>query len=256
MKRFLFVFLSLVFGITLFIFVLKQVGWQETWQVLALLSWWQFLLVALVTLIGFLLAAIRWQLILKSQSGHKIPFKKILRARAVGFSLSYLTPAVYFGGEPLRAVVLKEEDGISWDKNIFSIIVDKALELTINALVILIGVIYLFTYFALPNWLNFILISVLGFSLIGFYFFYSRAFRQKGFLTTLIDFFWLNKIKKIKGMAGNIQKIEGFISVFFSRQPKYLISAVVLSLASRFFSILSAWLIVIFLDVQSACFSF
>lgn len=250
MKKFLFIFLSLIFGISLFIFVLTKVGWQETWQTLNILSWSRFFSILIIASIGFLFSIIRWQIILKSQNHDKVSFKKTLKARMIGFSLSYLTPTVYFGGEPLRAIILKEESGVDWNKNIFSIIIDKALELTTNAFIVLVGIIYLLIYFALPNWLNYLLLGLFGFCLWASYFFYSRAFRQKGFFTTIINFFWLNKIKKIKGLTGNIQEIEKYISNFFSGQPKYLISAVFFSLISRFFSILAIWLIITSLGVQ------
>jgi len=250
MKRFLFISASLVFGVSLFVFVLKKVGWQEIWQTLAILSWPRFLLILLLALVGFLFSVLRWRTILRSQTKNKIPFRKIFRARAVGFSLSYLTPTVYFGGEPLRAVVLDEETEIDWDKNIFSIIIDKSFELTTSALVVLIGVVYLLVGFSLPAWLNYLLLALFGFCLGMSYFFYSRAFRQKGFFTTVFDFFWLSKVKKIKSITSDIQKIEKYISNFLSHQPKYLITSIFFSLTSRFFSILAIWLIITSLGAQ------
>jgi uncharacterized protein (TIRG00374 family) len=252
MKRFIFISLSLILGVALFIFVLQQVGWLAVRENLALLTTGQILLVALVSLTGFLFSVFRWRFILRSQAKSRLAFGQLLKARAAGFSLSYLTPTVYFGGEPVRALVFKEETKIDWNKNIFSVIVDKALELTINALVILIGVIYLFLYFNLPAWLKIILISVLFFCLWAIYFFYSRSLRKKGrgFLTDLIDFFWLDKIKKIRGISGDIKKIEEYIYDFFSHQPKHLIGAIFFALLSRLFSVSAAWLIVIFLGAQ------
>ncbi len=250
MKKFLFVSLSLIFGVGLFIFVLKKVGWQETWQTLTILSWPRFFLILAFSWIGFLFSVVRWRIILRSQERRKISFRKILKARAIGFSLSYLTPTVYFGGEPLRMFVLEEETGVAWEKNVFSIVIDKAFELTNNALIVLIGIIYLLISFSLPNWLNYLLIALFGFCLGMSYFFYSRAFRQKGFFTTIIDFFWLSKIKKIRGFTSDIQKIEQCISNFFSHQPKYLIGAIFFSLISRFFSILAIWLIIISLGAE------
>ena len=141
MKKFLFFFSSLVFGLALFIFVLKKVGWSEIWAVLTILSVGQFSLIVFILLFGFLICLWRWRMILRSQGYLTISWSALCRSKTVGFTLSYLTPAIYFGGEPLRVMILKEENGVDWETNIASIIIDKALELTINTGIILIGLI-------------------------------------------------------------------------------------------------------------------
>ena len=250
MKRFIFVFGFLAFGITLFIFILSKVGWQEIWQNLIILSLPRFLFILGIALAGFLFHVFRWQIILKSQSVKKISFKKLVQARAIGFALCYLTPSAYFGGEPLWAIFLAEETNLDWNKNIFSIIIDKALELTTNALFILFGIIYLLIFFDLPSWLDYFLIFFIFFCIGISYFFYSRAFRKKGFFSTIIDMFWLKNFKHVKGMVGDIKEIEGHISNFFKKQPRYFIESIIFSIFGRFFIILSIWLIISSLGIQ------
>lgn len=254
MKKFILVFLSLIIGIGLFIFVLNKFGWQNIWQALTILTFWQFLLILILILMGFLIAVVRWQVIMKSQIKEKIPFRTALKARTIGFALSYLTPSAYFGGEPLRAMVLHEESGLDLSKNIFSIIVDKAIDMTIGAVLMLIGLVYILVHFKLPLMINLMIISVL---IVWFglgYFFYSRALKRKGFFTTLINFFWLHRVKKIRKFTGNIQDVEKLISDFFLRKPKYLISAILLAFISRCFQFGSAWLIIYFLQVHISIF--
>lgn len=250
MKKFIFFFFSTVFGVSLFIFVLKRVGWSEIWAALNILSWWQFFLVTSVLVVGFLLCIWRWKIILKSQGYSKIPLTVLLRSKIVGFTLSYLTPSIYFGGEPLRALMLKEENGLDWEANITSIIIDKVLELTINGLIILTGLIYILTYFTLPSWLSWLLIGILFFCLGLAYFFYSRTIKKRGFFTSIINFFNLHQIEKIKGIQSNLQTIEKYLANFFSHQPRYLMTGLSLSLVGRGLSIVGAWLIIHFLGVE------
>jgi len=250
MKKFIFFFFSTVFGVSLFIFVLKRVGWSEIWAALNILSGWQFFLIIFILSLGFLLCVWRWKIILHSQGYFKIPLTVLLRSKIVGFTLSYLTPAIYFGGEPLRALMLKEENGLDWEANITSIIIDKVLELTINGLIILTGLIYILTYFTLPSWLSWLLIGILFFCLGLAYFFYSRTIKKRGFFTSIINFFNLYQIEKIKGIQSNLQTIEKYLANFFSHQPRYLMTGLGLSLVGRGLSIVGAWLIIHFLGVE------
>ncbi|MFC1700767.1 lysylphosphatidylglycerol synthase transmembrane domain-containing protein [Patescibacteria group bacterium] len=249
MKKFLLVFLSLVLGIIFFVFALQKFSWEQIWNSANILSWWQFLLVMFLFLISFLISIFRWKFIISSRSKEKVFFWTALKARVVGFTLSYLTPSVYFGGEALRGMILNEESNLDWTTNIFSIIVDKAIDMTVGAMIMLFGLAYILIYFNLPNWLNLIIWSVVFIWLVSGYLFYSRAFRGKGFFTSLINFFWLNRVGKVKKLSSNIQDIEHSIYEFV-HNTRYLISAFVLAFAGRMFYLCAAWLIITFLQVK------
>lgn len=249
-KRFVFVFLSLIFGIAVFIFALQKVGWQEVWRSFNILSWWQFLLVLLIALISFLFSSLAWRIILRTHRKKDFSLIKVLRAKLVGFSLDYLTPSAYVGGEPVRAILIKEEENIDFKEGIASVIVNKILELTIDLVFIIVGIVYLFIYFSLPQWLNLILISLLILILASSFFFYSRTFKKKGFLSALINLFGFDKSKKMQGVASNIQEVEDLISDFFVHHPKDLIKTSIYSFVSRSLFILCFWLIIFFLNAR------
>ncbi len=253
-KSFLVLFFSLL-GILIFIFVIKQVGWRSVWGALSLLSFWELITVLVVGLAGFLFSVLRWREILESQYNKKVPFSLLFRAHTVGFSLGYLTPSAYFGGEPLKAIILKEETDIDWERNIFSVIVDRVLELIINALVVLVGIVYLFVFFDFSFWISLTLIAILVFVifLIGFFLYRSIDFKEKpshGFFTVFIKSFWPKKVKRIGGVVENIEKIDSRIIYFFSHQVKYLTISIVYGLISRGLSIFSSWLIIFFIGVH------
>lgn len=250
MKKYLFIFLSLVLGAFFFVFALRKFGWQEVWRAANILSWWQFLVVLLLILAGFLVSVWHWKVVIKSQTSESVSFWSALKARSVGFAMCYLTPSVYFGGEAMQAIILNSESKISWTHNIFSIIVDKAIDMTVGMLVMIFGLIYIFVYFSLPVWLNWTIGAVVAIW-IGFaYFFYSRAFRQQGFITSIIKFFWLDRVKKVDKFSENIQEVEQLISDFFLHKPGYFASVVVLAFFRRFFILSGFWLTIHFLKVQ------
>ncbi len=249
MKKFLLVLLSLILGVVFFIFALQKFSWEQIWKSANILSWWQFLLVGFLFLIAFLISIFRWKIVIGSQSSERVSFWTAFKARTVGFTLSYLTPSVYFGGEALRGMILNEDSNLDWTTNIFSIIVDKAIDMTVGAFIMLFGLAYILFYFNLPSWLNWIIWSVVFIWLVAGYLFYSRALRGKGFFSSLINFFWLNRVDKVKKLASNIHDIEQSISSFFHK-PGYLISAFLLAFVSRMFHLGAAWLIITFLQVQ------
>lgn len=254
MKKFILITLSLVAGFILFIFTLQKFGWQQIARNLTILSWWQFLIILVLMLTGFIIAAFRLRIVLKSQTEEKISFWVVLKAKTVEYALSYLTPVANFGGEIMGVIYLNEENEIRSSINIFSVVVDKAIDMTIGAALMLIGLIYILINFKLPLGINLAILSILIFWLGLGYFFYSRAFRNKGFFTTVINFFWLHQIEHINKFTGSIQEVEKLISDFFIHKPKYLIQAIVLSLISKCFQISALWLIIYFLRVHISIF--
>ena len=76
----------------------------------------------------------RWKLIIESQ-GDKVSYKKLLAPKFVGFTVSFLTPGMYVGGEPVRAYLLKKNTGIRFSKGLSSIIIDKILDFYLSVAV-------------------------------------------------------------------------------------------------------------------------
>jgi len=73
------------------------------------------------------LGSIQW-LILLRQAGSKKGIFSILLARLTGFAISYLTPSLYLGGEPVRAAILNDKS-ITYKKTLATVVLDKYIEL-------------------------------------------------------------------------------------------------------------------------------
>jgi len=242
MKKFFFCLFSLVIGLILFWLAFKNTEWSELREIFQYFSLERFVLVSFLFLIGFLMALIRWQIILSFNGCNKISWSILFRARAIGYALSYITPSVYFGGEPLRSLVLKEESKLDWTSILSSIAIDKAIDLTLNGLIILVGLIYTLTHFVLPEKLFWILISVLIFCLLLIYLFYSRVFASKSFFGFVFRLFNLDKIKEIKEVREYLTGIERIMIKFF--QSFSLWPVLFFSFLSRGFYLAGCWLII------------
>lgn len=74
------------------------------------------------------LATIQWGLVLREARILRGPWQ-VFAARVAGFAVTYLTPSMYFGGEPVRASVYKRES-IGTRKLYATIALDKYIELS------------------------------------------------------------------------------------------------------------------------------
>lgn len=250
MKKNIFISVSLILGGIIFYATMRQVGWGEVWRAANILSWKQMLLVLAIFISSIIFSGLCDKVILKTMTRKKIQFLKVVRANLVEFAVSYLTPSAYLGGEPFKAILIKEEIGIDLKTSIVAVVVEKVFRLTADIFFVIVGAIYLFVYFQLPEWLNWFLLSILVLFSGLIFFFYYRAYRNKGFLTPLINVFGFEKDSRFGEIAGHIQEIEDLVSKFFTRHSDRLFSVITLSLISRLLMLFSLWLIILFLGVK------
>jgi len=186
MKKFIFYSLSLLIGLFLFYIALAEIGLTNISLAISKVSLWQFLSVLIIIFSGFLIGTLRWLIIARSQIAPNISFWDLLIARLVGFSISYLTPVVFLGGQPFKAYVLRERSKVLIDKIVVSIILEEAIFLTYLFLFVIFGVIFLIFKFDLPSKLQNIIFGVTLFCLFIFCFFYYRIMKKsskdRGFL--------------------------------------------------------------------------
>lgn len=71
--------------------------------------------------------------------GKKVSLPRFIKQAIAGFSVSYITPASRFGGEPVRIYMLKKESSIDYETSTSAIILDKFVEILGSALYGVIG---------------------------------------------------------------------------------------------------------------------
>jgi uncharacterized protein (TIRG00374 family) len=229
MKKILLFILSLVIGIALFIGVLYYIGLDDLKSAFTSFSWATIAVVVALTFLQIFIIIYRWQLILAAQ-GDKLPLKKLLAPKFVGFAVSYLTPGLYVGGEPVRAYLLKRNTGVRLSHGFASIIVDKILDFTYPLPFLIGALIYaMFKYDISWEAVSALVLVLLGLIvLLGF--FYVQTYRGKGFFSSLIIFLRLNRIRFIKKYFEKILYFEGMIITFFNSQPALFTKGLSLSL--------------------------
>ncbi|MFQ6118006.1 MAG: lysylphosphatidylglycerol synthase transmembrane domain-containing protein [Candidatus Bipolaricaulia bacterium] len=202
--------LSIVVGLGILAAILYYVGWQEIVLEILALGWPGFAVLAGDFLLTFFFWALTWRIILRSY-GINSPWWALLRALFSGFAVSYLTPSMYFGGEPIRVYILSKEIGISQPRLYATVLVTKLLEALSLVLFVLLGVFYALFAEQLPPiqreslfygtiFLGFwVLLGVLNFTLnlyLG-----TRLIRGLGRLLP-----WKRALEKVKEVEGEIHQ--------------------------------------------------
>ena len=179
MKKFLLFLVSLLIGVILFIWIIQRIGLEEIKLAFFTFSGPDGLAILGLTLLMLIVGNWRWKEILKNQ-GNNLSFLSLFRLYLAGFSILFFAPMIIFGGETFRAYLLKEKYSIPWNKGMASVIVDRVIELTIYILIILTGVIFLFSYRGLPpGYLAMILGGTLVFFIVMIGLFYFKSFKKQ-----------------------------------------------------------------------------
>lgn len=188
-KKFFLFFISLLIGIFLFTLVLKFVGWSEIKKAFLVFTLWQGIMILVLTFAKIATATWKWKEILKAE-GINLPFLKLLRVYLAGFSILYLFPTAFLGGEIFQSYVLKRKYSISWSKGMASSISDQILDWTTNLVVIFFGIIFfLFKISLLPKKMATIFFVLFSLALFGISYFYFKVFRKESILRFLFKHF-------------------------------------------------------------------
>jgi uncharacterized protein (TIRG00374 family) len=117
---------SVIVGLGILSGVLYFVGWRQILAHMQALG-----PLGILTVIGNVTLAmaawiICWAIILRSY-GIYLPWGKIIGARLSGYAITYLTPTLYFGGEPVRGLLVIDRDTAPATRVFATIIVERFL---------------------------------------------------------------------------------------------------------------------------------
>ncbi len=230
MKRALFVFASIFFGFALFTAVIGFAGLETIFGIFRRFSLLYLLLFLLASAVLMVINVLRWNTVLKYE-GLKVPFGVLLRYRLIGAAISYITPASRVGGEPVRALLLKNKLRIRTSKAVSSILIDTSLGMSVDVIVSTAILLTLLIFFALPSelaWLAFF-ISVLALGVIAvFYFTLLKRLGPFSIFFRIISA--LTNSRLFRMLTRRLISVEKTMIEFFNLKRKGVIEAVLISL--------------------------
>ena len=118
--------LSVVVGLGLLGGVLYYAGWRDVLRAIQALGWSGAFGVFGSVLFAILSWVASWWIILATYNIH-LPIGRVLAAWLSGYAVSYLTPTIYFGGEPFRALMISDRTSAPTTRVFATIIVERFL---------------------------------------------------------------------------------------------------------------------------------
>lgn len=182
-------------------------------------------------LLIFVIDAISWQIILKSY-GYRLPFRDILATKIIGFVISYLTPSMYFGGEPVRAYLISKKHNLPLSKIGASVVVNRFLELGAGLFFIYLGTIWTLIEYDLPLQLTVTMLVINTLMGLGMVTLLLSFIYENRLFTTLADLLsrWNPLSKTVEKIRPHISKMEGEVFLVFRRHRRAALAAFALNL--------------------------
>lgn len=247
MKKILKFLISLVIGLVIFLIVMQKVGLGNIKEALLLFFQFEGWVIILLTFVVACIGIFRWKLVLGAQ-GHRLSFKKLSPLWLVGFSMSYLTPVAFLGGEFFRIFfTTKKIPAVPVKKTVASVVVDRILDATVFFIFLIAGMLAFAFYGSFPTSIMGISIIVVALLLLGLLlFFYFKRFRRESILE------WFLKTFKIKSRFfsdknGVFFEAEKEVFHFFSLKHKAFYKALLLTLLRYGLLFLRCAILVLFL---------
>ncbi len=156
------IILSVLIGIAILATVLHFVGWQRTFAEMRSLGALGILSVLANVLLSMTFWVLAWWVILRSY-GIRLPLRNIIGARLAGYAVSYLTPTLYFGGEPVRAMLVVGKSDAPTTRIFATIVVERFLGGLSMIVFVLMGSFYALSSPQIPPSERRLLASAIGF---------------------------------------------------------------------------------------------
>ncbi len=214
--------ISIIIGLAIFIFFIYRTGPNAVKLIIQNISWIFFTLFFITAFLVHVLTTLRWRAILKGYKKN-IPFWTLFRQVIAGYAVSYVTPVARFGGEPVRAYMLKKESNVAAKTGMASIIIDKFVELTGAMLLAVAGIIVLIYFPGLPASLKITLSIIAGIGFTILTAFYYRTITKTYSFSLVFNLFHLDKIKRLSKLSTMIKEIEKRMKKFFVKDKKQFI---------------------------------
>ena len=249
MNKVLFFLISLSVGTGLLIWTTSFIGWEKIELAFKVFSFKAGIIILSLTILANLIRSWRWKTILKSQ-GYNVHVLRVLEYYLSGNVITFFMPMVLFGGEIFRGYDLKEKYGMPWSKSIASVVIDRILELTIYAVVTILGVIF-FLFYTTPSYKTGIIIFSTVFLVItSISLFYFKSFRKESVIR-----FFLKKFnaRNLNG-ADTAIEVEKEIFRYFRPNKKLMWQGFSLSLLVELALWTRTFLLILFLGKNISVF--
>ena len=164
-KKMLSTMVLFLVGFLLFVGIFYSIGISEIISQIKNINILYFSISFLFVFSTIIFWSLRWRTFINI--GYKVPLTDVIKILLVGISANNLTPMAKFGGEPLRAYLLRKIDNVPIETSLATILSDLTIEFIVSIVFVIISTLLLFFKINPPIWISIILIIFLLLSFLG-----------------------------------------------------------------------------------------
>jgi len=195
-KRSIFFIVLTVVGVALFAFLIQSIGWDKIKEAFTMFTWWQFVILTGSFFVWLVFISRSTMVILKA-FGHQVSFKNMYPLICIAFSVGYITPVPYTGGEPVQIYLMYKRNHVPVSAGTTAVILERVTRQTMALLVILTGVALGLATIDMSWIIRILLIALMAFFLFALWAYFAKSISGEGFLKYMIRVLHLQKIKLV-----------------------------------------------------------
>jgi len=239
-KGFLLLTLSFLIGVGVFAWVISFVGWESIQKIFFAINVWQVLILFVLSISIPLIEGIRWREVLKT-TNKEISVFDSSKLGISSFSINFFAPILFGLAEFFRGYFIKQKKNYSSLEIASSIIIDRIIGWTIDAIFVVFGIVLFFYNSRIaPNDLLLKIGIVFSFFVIVLLFFYSRALKNISIIKFIYKLFNREAGKKSLDVEEGVFK-------FFRLPVKNTFKPFLLSFIKDSIMSFKFWLLILFL---------
>lgn len=244
-------FLSI--GIVVFLFVLYSFGENSLLLISKNINYFYLTLFISTAVISFVPYTLRFKTIVDSY-GNKTNLFRLIKHSISTFAVSYITPASRLGGEPVRIMLLKKEEGVDYKVGTASVILDKFVEIFGSLLYGVIGIVIVINFVSIPMIYKTVFAGLVLISLLILGLFYISIVKGKNPVTKLFLFLRLNKIKKFSNGSIHLEEIDQLLKEFFTNKKKVFLKSFMFYIITGILFIIEFKLLLLSIGINTSIF--
>jgi hypothetical protein len=228
---------------------LRKAPLVEIWAAISQLRLWQIAVILTLNAIFYVIATLRWWIIVRADNPH-VPYFPLLGVRVSVFGVSYFTLGPQVGGEPLQILALQRRYGLTYTRATASVLMDKLLEFMIDFFLLAVGLTAILRAGVLTeNGLQFTeSLALLAFLILWPPIHLILLYNRRHPLTALIHF--IPFIRKSSKPVRFLRAAEWLAGRFCQRHPGRLLAALGLSALAGAGMLLDYALMTSFLNIH------
>lgn len=226
--------------------ILKETDLQEVWLQISKVGFWRMLLILFIFAIAFLADVALWLLSMPSLPFNLIWLKRFYLIRTTGSAFNYVTPLASIGGEPIKAMLLKNHYGISYRDSGISLVLAK----TADVIGLVIFLVFGFIALSFSTKLGGHYKTLAGVGLVALIIGIGGFFLVQRYKITSASASWLSNTRfgnPIKKGLNLIHELDDQLHTFYTQHRSRFFTTLLLAVFNWSLGILEIYLVMSFL---------